>query len=146
MTAYTIPPMASIIPFPKQQGETYAYCGLSIDLGALKHNFRSLQKTLGTSVCSAVVKANAYGLGLAPCSKALYEAGCRHFFVAYLDEAFDLQMALPHSHDAHIYVLNGFMKGQEEEFLHHGFIPVLTDIEKIERLANFSKDTPLPAV
>ncbi len=136
---------ASIIPFPKHQPGKYAYCGLSIDLGSLKHNFATLQAALGTSICSAVVKADAYGLGIAPCTKALYEAGCRHFFVAYLDEALDLKHILP-ARDVKIYVLNGFMKGQEEEFLYNDFIPVLTDIEKVERWAFFAKEDPLPAV
>ena len=36
---------------------------------------------------AGVVKADAYGLGAAAVAPALYAAGCRHFFVALLDEA-----------------------------------------------------------
>ncbi len=144
---------ASIIPFPRQEEGHYHHCGLSIDLQALQHNFKTLQSLLGSSLCSAVVKANAYGLGIGPCARALYDVGCRHFFTAYLEEAIELKKNLLgyapsdiKNHETKIYVLNGFMKGQEEEFLAHGFIPVLTDIEKVERWASFSKQNPLPTV
>ena len=36
---------------------------------------------------AGVVKADGYGLGARPVAAALYAAGCRHFFVALLDEA-----------------------------------------------------------
>jgi len=41
----------------------------------------------GDAECGAVVKADAYGLGLNPVVKALYEAGCKTFFVPTLSRA-----------------------------------------------------------
>lgn len=126
----------NVVPFPvSTPQEGYAYSKLIVDLKALQENYQLLQAHIGPGVrCSAVVKANAYGLGAGQCAKALYDAGCRDFFVAYLDEALDVKAALPPL-SSNIYVLNGFMKGCEEEFFHGHIIPVLTDIEKVERFA-----------
>ena len=54
--------------------------------------------------CAAVVKANAYGIGLAEAAPALWAAGARVFFVAHLSEGVAARHVLP---EAAIYVLNG---------------------------------------
>ena len=59
---------------------------LTVDLAALRANYRTLDAASGQATCGAVVKANAYGLGLEPVARALHQAGCRHFFVAHLGE------------------------------------------------------------
>ncbi|MGH6985200.1 MAG: alanine racemase, partial [Stellaceae bacterium] len=60
---------------------------LSIDLAAVEANWRSLAHLAPTAECAAVVKANAYGLGLEPVVAKLTQAGCKTFFVADLSEA-----------------------------------------------------------
>ena len=77
---------------------------LIIDLNAVEENFRALTRLLLTSECAAVVKANAYGLGLEPVTTKLANAGCRTFFVAHVAEARRLRPTVP---DAAIYILNG---------------------------------------
>jgi len=42
----------------------------------------------------AVVKANAYGLGIAPVANALYRAGVAQFFVAVAEEGAILRATL----------------------------------------------------
>src|SRR5689334_15961097 len=59
---------------------------LTIDLGAIRANWRQLRDLLGAAECAAVVKADAYGLGAVRVAPELAKAGCRHFFVAHLDE------------------------------------------------------------
>ncbi len=59
---------------------------LTIDLAAIRENYRRLKARLGGKACAAVVKANGYGLGAAEVSKALMEEGCDTFFVAHLSE------------------------------------------------------------
>ena len=54
--------------------------------------------------CGAAVKGDAYGLGIAPVARALWDAGCRSFFVARPKEGEELRGHLP---DAVIYVLDG---------------------------------------
>jgi len=56
---------------------------LTIDLGALADNWRSLNARAAPGRAAAVIKANGYGLGLEVVAPALYAAGCRMFFVAH---------------------------------------------------------------
>ena len=60
-------------------------CGtiLTIDLGALVANWRLAAATAGTAACAAVMKADAYGTGIAAAGPALAAAGCETFFVAH---------------------------------------------------------------
>ncbi|WP_426956529.1 alanine racemase [Muricoccus radiodurans] len=78
---------------------------LTVDLGAIADNWRSLRARHGADV-AGVVKADAYGLGAAPVGRALRDAGCRHFFVAHLAEGMALRSAV--GPGPMIAVLNGF--------------------------------------
>ena len=60
---------------------------LTIDLAAIEANWRTLVRELLTVECAAVVKANAYGLGLELVTATLAKAGCKTFFVADMAEA-----------------------------------------------------------
>jgi alanine racemase len=64
---------------------------LTIDLDALCANWRRLSKEGEPAECGAVVKADAYGLGGAAVAPALAKAGCRSFFVAFLEEGVRLR-------------------------------------------------------
>jgi len=86
---------------------------LTINLGALVANWQTLRRRATPAECAAVVKANAYGLGIEPVVHALARAGCRTFFVADLAEARRARTAAP---DAAIYVLNGMMPNTGPEF------------------------------
>jgi alanine racemase len=77
---------------------------LTIHLGAIEANWRTLAHQALTVECAAVVKANAYGLGLEPVVARLAKAGCKTFFVADLAEA---RRVRTRARDATIYVLNG---------------------------------------
>ena len=62
-----------------------------IDLEQLKLNWRWLDTLTHTNCITAgVVKANAYGHGLGTIATSLFEAGCRIFCVARLEEALEL--------------------------------------------------------
>ena len=78
---------------------------LRINLGAIKSNYLALQDKVGTVKIGASVKADAYGLGVEPVSRALYGAGCRTFFVATAGEGKILRETI--GDNASIYVLNG---------------------------------------
>jgi len=78
---------------------------LTIDLAAIEANWRTLVRELLTVECAAVVKANAYGLGLEPVTATLAKAGCKTFFVADIAEARAVRSRVA---EAAIYVLNGF--------------------------------------
>lgn len=104
---------------------------LTIKLDAIQRNWLRLRDQVGGAVkCSAVVKADAYGLGARPVSQALYNAGCRHFFVATLEEGLHIQDLLG---DSSIYILGGVRPGQEHDCIAAGFIPVLSTLEQLNR-------------
>ena len=63
---------------------------VEINLSAVTQNFKSI-KSRTTADVLAVVKADAYGHGLIPVSKALEEAGADWFGTALLEEAINLR-------------------------------------------------------
>ncbi len=71
---------------------------LTIDLDALTANYRRLRDLASPAECAAVVKADAYGLGMALAAPALARAGCKTFFVATLGEARALARASARRH------------------------------------------------
>jgi alanine racemase len=64
---------------------------LSVDLGALRRNVRTLRQLRPQAEVMPVVKADAYGLGAGKIVPALMEEGCDTFFVAYPEEAAELR-------------------------------------------------------
>ena len=59
---------------------------LKINLTNLAANYERLSKQTEAE-CAAVVRADAYGCGIAPVAGALSKSGCRTFFVSNLPEA-----------------------------------------------------------
>ncbi|TAL34087.1 MAG: alanine racemase [Alphaproteobacteria bacterium] len=104
---------------------------LEIHLDAIARNYLLLKKKLKSGAdCAAVVKADAYGLGAGPVSRALFDQGCRHFFVAHFGEAAVLRHALPEK-DAIIYVLNGPWGAEAKAFIEGNFVPVLNSLDDL---------------
>jgi alanine racemase len=98
---------------------------LDIDLNALLYNYRVLQRQCPGAEVAPVVKADAYGLGMATIAPYLAKHGARTFFVARLDEGIALRRSLS---DAVIYVLDG-LAGDPQAFAVHGLRPVLNSAE-----------------
>ncbi|MDG1286612.1 MAG: alanine racemase [Rickettsiales bacterium] len=115
---------------------------LEVDLGAILRNWKLLNQTHGNHDCAAVVKANAYGLGMEEIAATLADAGCPHFFVATLDEAIELREVLT---SQFIYVLAGVQGGEVEGFLDYNIIPVLNSMPQFERWEAVAKDTKAAA-
>jgi alanine racemase len=117
---------------------------LTIDLAALAGNYRQLAARAEGAACAAVVKADAYGLGMAAAAPALWQAGARTFFVAQLAEAVPLRALLP---EAEIGVLNGLALHDTAPFADHQLLPVLNSLGEIERWgrACTAREARLPA-
>ena len=104
---------------------------LTIDLTAIRHNYWQLNARLGPGAeLGAVIKADAYGLGASRIAPALAHAGCKTYFVATLDEGITLRAAVE---DATIYVLNGLVSNEFEDFFIHRLRPVLNSMGQVER-------------
>ncbi len=69
---------------------------LEVDLGKIKSNFQKVCKSVASGKVTAVLKANAYGLGVMEVAKACKEAGADSFGVAAVNAALELKtMGLP---------------------------------------------------
>jgi alanine racemase len=101
---------------------------LTVDLDAIVANWRKLEKMAVPAECAGVIKADAYGCGLAPVARALAGAGCKTFFVATLDEARTARAALP---QAAIYVLDGFFQNCGEAYAKINARPVIGDLNEL---------------
>lgn len=102
---------------------------LTIDLGALKKNWRALDKVSAGALTGAAVKADAYGMGIPQVARALMSAGARFFFVATVDEALALRAV---SQQAHIFVLNGLYPGAADLYVRQNLMPVLNSVPMLE--------------
>lgn len=113
------------------QGADAALSGgvLRISTGAVVANWRRLRDLVAPAECAAVMKADAYGLGVAELAPALYAAGCRSFFVALPAEGIALRQVL--GADASVYVLNGLMPGTAAEYATAGLVPVLNSLAQL---------------
>jgi alanine racemase len=101
---------------------------LTIDLDAIEANWRTLAQKLLTAECGAVVKANAYGLGLEPVTGKLAKAGCKTFFVADISEA---RRVRARAREAAIYVLDGFLPGAANAFVELNVQPVINSTAEL---------------
>jgi len=117
---------------------------LTVDLGALATNYRALAGRARPAATAAVVKADAYGLGIAQVVPALVKAGCSRFFVALPDEGISVRKAAP---DAQIFVLSGVFSAEgAASFREHRLIPVLNSPLDIAIWSSdgWAGSTPLP--
>lgn len=115
---------------------------LTIDLGAIVANWRALRDRVTPAECAAVVKADAYGLGVTRVAPALARAGCRTFFVATVDEGIALRGCLAAAGNTDrakpvIYVLNGIAGEAERSLASSELCPVLNSLDDVRVWAAF---------
>ncbi len=109
---------------------------LTVDLGALATNWRNLQAAAARAGCAesgAVVKANAYGLGIEPVAHALSALGCRRFFVATPEEGEALGEILSDASPCDIHILSGPTDPTTASTMASaGLIPTLNDRHQLD--------------
>jgi alanine racemase len=106
---------------------------VTVDLGALVDNWRTVAAEAGGSETAAVLKADGYGIGLERAGQALARAGCMTFFVALPDEGMRLRKATP---GAAIYVLDGLLTGATVRYVAADLRPVLGSMAEIAEWAD----------
>lgn len=124
---------------PQQHAEAHESGVLTIDLQAIRANYRLLRGMVD-GVCGAVVKADGYGLGAAQVARALYDEGCRTFFTAHLAEALALRPHVPAPAD--IIVLHGPSPGTAHLFRQNGVVPVLNSREQVAAWRGVAPELP----
>jgi alanine racemase len=102
---------------------------LTINLSAVRDNYRLLKGRLGSARCAGVVKADSYGLGAVQVARVLVEEGCDTFFVAHAGEGLALRTAL--GAGPAIFVLNGTPPGAEAEVAAAGLTTVANSLEQL---------------
>jgi len=107
---------------------SHALAALTIDLDAVAANYHTLRAKHPGGAVSAVVKADGYGLGAGMVGGRLYREGCRHFFVATLDEALELQPAVP---TALVASLTGVAPGGARAQAASGVVPVINSLPEL---------------
>ena len=96
--------------------------------------FKNLKKNL---IVAPTIKADAYGLGDKKIFNLLVNQGCKHFFVATLNEGSKLKNK---NNSIKIYVLNGLQNYKLEQFTKANLIPLVNTIEEYKRIKNANID------
>ncbi len=121
---------------------------LEIDLAKISKNYDNLRKSISGKIeISAVVKANAYGLGMVEiATKLCRDNGCNKFFVANIDEAINLRNAI--GRESYIFVLSGVFDNDYNELYQYNLIPILNNLKQVQIWNNYAgtKATRLPAL
>jgi alanine racemase len=103
---------------------------LRIDLDALARNYTSLRGRTAPAECAAVVKADAYGLGVERVVRRLLREGCKRFFVATATEAREVRAI---SREVEIAVFEGPLASTVSTLSEINARPVLNSLEQVER-------------
>ncbi|MFQ3307437.1 MAG: alanine racemase [Candidatus Midichloriaceae bacterium] len=109
---------------------------VSVNLKNIGENYKKIRSVLKSSICSAVVKADAYGLGVTQVSKHLYTVGCKDFWVSNLEEASKIRNCIKESN---IYVFQGVNSEEEVKYiLEYSITPVISEMRQLEIINKFA--------
>lgn len=104
-----------------------------VDLAAIRHNVACVRELVGGGVkIAAVVKADGYGHGLVPVSRAALQGGADLLAVALLEEGIELRGA---GISAPVMVLEAFRADEAHLFVEHDLIPVVFTMGVVKALA-----------
>ncbi|NLA66753.1 MAG: alanine racemase [Gammaproteobacteria bacterium] len=101
-----------------------------VDLDRISGNLRTIRAHAGVPVM-AIVKANAYGLGLVPVARHLQEQGVEHLGVAFPEEGIALRRA---GITVPILVLGGIYAPQVAQYLRHDLEVTVSSVDKLRQV------------
>ena len=101
---------------------------VEIDLKALVRNYRKIVAHVRPMKVLCVMKANAYGLGVAAYARALSDAGCENFGVAEPHEALELIRVLSAAFPS-VQILSSVLPDEIPEMVRAGVVLPVTDLE-----------------
>jgi len=111
---------------------------VTIDLGALRHNFFEIKRLAGPDTrVIGVVKADAYGHGMIPVSRTLESAGVDCLGVFELEEGLELRKA---GCTVPIFIMMGITSDEVSAVVEHELTPALFQIEIAEELSRISAE------
>ncbi len=107
-----------------------------VNLAALRHNLRVVERHAGGARVWPVLKADGYGHGAPAVARTLERAGAQGFCVALLEEAVELRDA---GIRTPILVMGGYYGGAYEEVVERRIIPVVYDPSHVEGFARAAR-------
>ena len=110
---------------------------LNINTTNLIYNYNFFKKLKKNLIVAPTIKADAYGLGDKKIFNLLANHGCKHFFVATLNEGLKLDNK---NNLIKIFVLNGIQNYKLKKFINANLIPVVNTIEEYERIKDANID------
>lgn len=115
---------------------------LEVDLGNIKENFDTIRKKVGDVKVMAVLKADAYGLGVKEVAKTLEDAGVSRFGVAELREALVIRefSKLP------IHILGSVLDSEIKPSLENNIILPISSVRLAERISKMAKEMNIKAI
>lgn len=109
---------------------------VEIDLGALRRNFERIAARVKPARVLCVLKANAYGLGVAPYARALAAGDCVGFGVAEPFEARELKRVLAAEKvKKDVQILSSVLPDEIEEMVREGVILPVTDLAEAQAIS-----------
>ena len=103
---------------------------LEVDLSKLAANFLEIRRRVAPARVVAVLKANAYGLGVLPVAKTVMGAGAAMFGVAEINEAVELApLGLP------VQILGNLLPDEIAPAVEYGVICPLNDLEMAKKIS-----------
>ncbi len=104
---------------------------LNINTKNLISNYNFFKKLKKNLIVAPTIKADAYGLGDKKIYNLLRNQGCKHFFVATINEGLKLNNK---NNLIKIFVLNGLQNYRLNKFTKGNLIPVINTIEEYQRI------------
>ncbi len=115
---------------------------LEIDLDSIKENFFTIKKKVGKAKVMAVLKANAYGLGVGKIASVLEKAGVSRFGVAELREALEIKEIsnLP------VQILGGVLESEMKSAIENNIILPIGSVRIAEKISKAAQEINKEAV
>src|SRR4051812_659830 len=116
---------------------------VEISRSRLLDNYRYLRQLAGDSAdLLAVVKANAYGHGLAQCAPILADAGAEWLGITSVEEGVEVRrLCLP---STRVLVLSGPWHGEGDALLNHNLTPVVWEPFHLDELETAAARRGMP--
>ena len=103
---------------------THCRVTLEVDLDLLAKNFQAILSRVAPAEVMAVIKANAYGLGVNEVASVLKKNGASYFAVADVNEAIEI-----HHHGLPVQILGNLLSEEIEDAVRYDLICPLNDFQ-----------------
>jgi len=112
---------------------------VEVSYSALRHNVEALRAWIGERVLIAVIKADAYGLGLERCARIYHEAGAVLIAVASLVEADRVRRAVP---GTRVMLLGSPLPEERHAVAASGYEVMCSSLLEVREFATLAEDHP----